>query len=54
VILAYLFLSGMPLGIGFIAERLADVLLAVLCYKILSREAARYRRDVAQKPYYRA
>lgn len=53
MLLSWLFLSGLPL-IGGVVERVADVVLAVICYKLLAREAARYRRDVGQKPYYRA
>jgi hypothetical protein len=53
LVLSWFFLSGLPL-IGFVAERVADVVVAVLCYKILAREAVRYRKEVAQKPFYRA
>jgi hypothetical protein len=39
---SWLFVSGMPM-IGGITERIIDVLLAFLLYKILAREVQRYR-----------
>lgn len=39
---SWLFLSGMPL-IGGVSERLVDVALAFILYKIMSREVQRYR-----------
>jgi len=54
LILSYFFVGrAIPL-LGPFLEPLADALLGVVCYKVLAREAARYRREVGQKPYYRA
>jgi hypothetical protein len=39
---SWLFVSGMPM-IGGITERIIDIFLAFLLYKILSREVQRYR-----------
>jgi hypothetical protein len=41
-VFCWFFVSGMPI-IGGVVERIIDIILAVLLYKIMSREVRRYR-----------
>ncbi len=43
ILISGLFLGWLPLGIGFVLVKIFDLVMAFIAYKILSREARRYR-----------